>query len=341
MYKKAVTLKDVAESSGYSLRTVKKVLSSNEPVKPATRETVLRVAREMGYRKNRIASVLANHKVYKIAIVIGNYRYFFPEAKEGFRKCYRDMQDLKVNIDFYIPGDESVDSMRELLRQLVVDDTIDAVIMHARSMSGLNEGINRLVEAGKLVFTFGADAPFSKRLCYVGPKAYETGRIAAQLMANYIGKRGEVYVINQSEEEMQTLERNRGIKDYMAEHCKEIRVHLIMVQKREEEYYRTVKSLVERQQADGILGTDADCHIVGEVLREQKNHGIVAMGFDLTEETEKLLREDYIQVILSQNPEKQAYTALQKLCEHMFYGTGVKKNIFTDISVITSECLKY
>ena len=70
VYKKAVTLKDVAESSGYSLRTVKKVLSSNEPVKPATRETVLRVAREMGYRKNRIASVLANHKVYKIAIVI-------------------------------------------------------------------------------------------------------------------------------------------------------------------------------------------------------------------------------------------------------------------------------
>ena len=38
-------------------------------VKPATRETVLRVAREMGYRKNRIASVLANHKVYKLSLI--------------------------------------------------------------------------------------------------------------------------------------------------------------------------------------------------------------------------------------------------------------------------------
>ena len=157
------------------------------------------------------------------------------------------------------------------------------------------------------------------------PRLMRPGELLPSSWPTTSASGGEVYVINQSEEEMQTLERNRGIKDYMAEHCKEIRVHLIMVQKREEEYYRTVKSLVERQQADGILGTDADCHIVGEVLREQKNHGIVAMGFDLTEETEKLLREDYIQVILSQNPEKQAYTALQKLCEHMFYGTGVKR----------------
>ena len=341
VYEKPITLKDVAEKSTFSLRTVKKVLSGDETVRPDTKEHILLVAKELGYRKNRMASVLATNKVHNIAIVIGDFKYFFPEAKAGFGKCYREYRELKIGIEFFTPENESVMASKELLQELLENDKIDAVIMHACSMSGLNREINALVKKGKPVFTFGADAPSSDRICYVGPKAYESGRIAAQIMVNYIGKKGNVFIVNQSIEEMQTVERNRGFMDFIMEYCPEVKVQQITVQKNEKEYYNKVRSLIETQQVSGILGADADCYIVGNVLRDLKNRDITAMGFDLSDDTEQLLKEDYFKVVLSQNPDKQAYKVLQKMCDYISYGVKVKKNIYTDVSIITSECLRY
>ena len=51
MYEKPVTLKDVAEMSDYSLRTVKKVMSGDLSVRPETRENVLQAALKLFYKK--------------------------------------------------------------------------------------------------------------------------------------------------------------------------------------------------------------------------------------------------------------------------------------------------
>jgi LacI family transcriptional regulator len=48
-----VTLKDIAEKAGTSVSTVSLVLSGNERISTATREKVLRIAHELGYRKDR------------------------------------------------------------------------------------------------------------------------------------------------------------------------------------------------------------------------------------------------------------------------------------------------
>ena len=41
-----------------------------------------------------------------------------------------------------------------------------------------------------------------KKLCYVGPNAYKAGRIGCQILANYIGKKGNVFMINQENVDM-------------------------------------------------------------------------------------------------------------------------------------------
>lgn len=336
---RSITLKDVAEQSGYSLRTVKKVYSEkSDGVRKETRDHILDTGRLMGYKKNMAASALAMSKVTRIAIVMGDFKHFFPKAKEGFLSYYEEIRDMKFAIDFYTPGSRSLSSSRELLNELLEDEHTDAVIMHASSMSGLNAQINALVAAGKPVFTFGADAPSSNRVCYIGPRAYESGRIAAQLMSNYIGRSGNVYIINQSMEEMQTLERNHGFLDYINEKCPSVRVQQVLVQMNQVSYYDTVKEILQ-EDVDGIIGADADCYIIGDVIKELKDTETVGMGFDLTEETEKMLREDHMKVILSQNPDKQAATALQMMCRYILNQSIDERNVFTDISIITSECL--
>lgn len=340
MYEKSVTLKDVAERSAYSLRTVKKVMSGDKTVRPETRENVLQVARELGYEKNMVASILATNKIRNIAIVLGDYRYFFPEAKTGFRKCHKSWSSLKVGIEFLLPANRTLEASKELLRSLLHNEKFDAVIMHASSMTELNSEIDELVDSGKMVCTFGADAPGSKRMFYVGPRAYESGRIAAQVMANYTGGKGKIYIMKQSLEEMQTQERIRGFSDYMNEKHKDIQIEQILIRDRAEDYHRKAAELMKLTDVTGVVGTDADCYIIGSEARKAGRKDIISLGFDLSLESAELMREGYFKIILDQNPEQQAAIALDNTCRHLLYNTKVK-NIFTDVVIVTSEILRY
>ena len=61
---------DVAGSAGVSLATVSRVLNHPEKVKPATREKVLRIIKEKGYKPNANARGLASRKSTTVAIVV-------------------------------------------------------------------------------------------------------------------------------------------------------------------------------------------------------------------------------------------------------------------------------
>lgn len=335
-----VTLKDVAEKSNYSLRTVKKVFLGEGNVRPQTREHILAVAKELNYTKNQMASILASNRQYRIAIVIGNFKYFFPEMKEGFIECAESLRDYKVSIEFFVPQDNTMASARDLLEEIAGKEELDAVILHASSMTGLDTQINQLIRSGKPVFTVGADAPYSDRICFIGPKAYESGRIAAQVMANYINKRGDVYIVNQLVEQMQTAERSRGFIEAVQEKYPDVNVRRLVVDG-SSQYQEMVRDLVENNQLVGLLCTDADCYLAGRVLRKLQRSDIVVVGYDLTDAVEELMEEGYINIVLSQNPKLQAELALRKMCEYIALGSGVQRILSTPVNIITSECLRY
>lgn len=335
-----VTLKDVAEKSNLSLRTVKKVFAGDSSVRQQNRERILAVAKELNYSKNHMASILASNRQRHIAIVIGDYKYFFPEMREGFIQCAESLRDYKINITFRIPDSNSIQSAQKLLLSLVEEEDVDAVILHAVSMIGLDQQINKLIENGKPVFTVGADAPYSDRICFIGPKAYESGRIAAQIMANYIGKQGEVYIINHMTEHMQTSERTRGFLAVMQEDYPRINAHRVIVEE-VSDYYNVVKNLVQTEEISGLLCTDAAGFMAGQVLRDVNNDDITLIGYDLIPEVEELMEEGYIKIVLGQNPAMQARVALQQMCDYLVMGKEVGKNIFTPVNIISSECLRY
>ena len=67
------TIYDVAGAAGVSLATVSRVLNSPEKVKEETRQRVLKVIKELGYRPNVIARGLASRKTTTVGVVISYY----------------------------------------------------------------------------------------------------------------------------------------------------------------------------------------------------------------------------------------------------------------------------
>ena len=66
------TIYDVAGIAKVSLATVSRVMNNPEKVNPATRERVLKVINELGYRPNAIARGLASRKSTTIGVVVSD-----------------------------------------------------------------------------------------------------------------------------------------------------------------------------------------------------------------------------------------------------------------------------
>ena len=67
-----VTIYDVAGRAGVSLATVSRVMNNPEKVNPETREKVLSVIKDLGYRPNAIARGLASRKSTTVGIVMAD-----------------------------------------------------------------------------------------------------------------------------------------------------------------------------------------------------------------------------------------------------------------------------
>lgn len=98
-----IKIYDVAGSAGVSLATVSRVLNHPEKVKPATREKVLKIIKDKGYKPNANARGLASRKSTTVAIVVPTLkRASISEMIQGVEdsaKKYGYMIRLFVNDD--------------------------------------------------------------------------------------------------------------------------------------------------------------------------------------------------------------------------------------------------
>lgn len=70
-----VSVKDVARVAGVSQQTVSRVVNGSEQVAPITREKVLRVIEQLGYRRNEFARYLLEGRSRTFGVVFGGHDY--------------------------------------------------------------------------------------------------------------------------------------------------------------------------------------------------------------------------------------------------------------------------
>ena len=73
--KHRITATEVARLAGVSQPTVSLILSRNPKARiaPETRQRVLRIAEEIGYRPNRLAQGLANRRSFAIGVIVPGF----------------------------------------------------------------------------------------------------------------------------------------------------------------------------------------------------------------------------------------------------------------------------
>jgi DNA-binding LacI/PurR family transcriptional regulator len=151
--KKPVTLADIAARAAVTPMTVSRVMNSSGYVHSETRERVLRVAREMNYRRNGLARGLKRQRTETVGMVIGDVANpFAAELTRGVREILEERgYTLFICISEHNPK-EDVQAFDSL-----ADHRADGIIVATRASKSGNERLEELIESGVPVSLIGRD----------------------------------------------------------------------------------------------------------------------------------------------------------------------------------------
>lgn len=151
--KKPVTLADIAAQAAVTPMTVSRVLNSSGYVHAETRERVLRVAREMNYRRNGLARGLKRQRTETVGMVIGDIANpFAAELSRGVREVLEERgYTLFICISEHNPK-EDVEAFDSL-----ADHRADGIIVATRASKTGNERLEELIDSGVPISLIGRD----------------------------------------------------------------------------------------------------------------------------------------------------------------------------------------
>lgn len=128
------SIKDVAKAAKVSTATVSRVIANNAPIKPETRERVLKAITDLNYRPNLIARSLRVQKSAKIGLVVSDIRNPF------FTAIGRAVEDAAYEKGYSVlmcNTDEDPEK-EELYLKLLYDENVAGVIFSPTHQFNIN-----------------------------------------------------------------------------------------------------------------------------------------------------------------------------------------------------------
>ena len=195
----AVTLQQIAEAAGVSRGTVDRALNNRGRINAEVADRIRKIADEMGYQPNRAGRALAMSKrSITIGVIIQAANTpFMEKVIEGAEDAKAEVERLGADviirkIDDFDAG-KAVAAMYELKEK-----GCNGIAVVPVDDEKLKATVDELADAEIPVITFNSDIEESKRLCFVGQDTYQSGRVAAGLMADILPASGKVLDIRLS-----------------------------------------------------------------------------------------------------------------------------------------------
>ncbi len=338
------TMKTIADKLGISIGTVDRALKNRGRINDNTRRQVLEMADKLGYRPNVLASTLSrSQKIHVVALYPAKNAVFFNEISTGMSAALRELSSYGVTLERMHTIRHSLLSQKQILTQLEGRmDTWDALILAAAHPTALNEQINAFVEAGKTVITINSDAVASKRLFFVGQDQFSSGRVAANIMGEFLHGKGKVALFTGFRDVWGHEERLNGFIRVTRERYPELLLVGPYEYQDEEFTMRDLLGEVFSAHPDlaGIYGTTSVAlSAAGGYLAEHGLQSAVRLvGFDTDDEIAQFIREGIVDASILQDPFSQGYYSLKLLARHLMQAwEPSQSSYFTRMEILLRE----
>jgi len=352
----SVTLKDIAERTGFSLVSVHRAINGKSGVSEKTRREILAAAQRMGYTPNLMASAL-KRKQLNVAIVFpqpgGSGAFYFDYMWKGCRAFIEESTGYQINyIDCPFVMDPG--SMHEEEHQLEVlsdlletmGDELDGLLTvpMANTDAG-HETIARFAQKGVKVLLIDNDFSESGRICCISASDENTGRLGAELMCAMLHQQTGTILIAAGNEQSSSHQMNaKGFADYLRTHRPELSVICV-----NDPQHPTSDVFYPHMEDPSVIAaysvrarnTIPLCEAALK-LETQARRKLLVIGSDLFSKSADMLRRGVLKGIIYKNPYQKGYTGLKTLVDCLIKDAPPKApKITVPISVIMRSNLVF
>lgn len=342
MDKTNYTIKDIAKLAKVSAGTVDRVIHKRGRVSEKALRQVKKVLEEINYEPNVLAKSLKNQKTYRIHAIMPHREQdqYWSEVHAGIDQFEREHRGFTIHIEhFPFRSDDPVSFLAQ--SKQITANTPDAVLV-APLFDKESHAFLRTLKALEIPFiTINNEIKDISPLSHTGQDLITSGRTAAHLIHQCARQLKSALIIHLSENpynapHMKT--KQAGFEQYFQD--KGVAVQTIFLKARNTNNLdQSLQQLKVSNDVNGVFVTTSKAHVVAPQLKAIYPDATI-VGFDLVDKNIALLKEDVIDFLINQNPEKLAYQSLLRFVDSLIFHKEVKSRHYLPIDIVTKENLE-
>jgi LacI family transcriptional regulator len=307
------TVHDVARAAGVSLATVDRVLNGRPGVRRETAEKVEAAIRQLDFRRDLSASLLARSRDLRVSFIIPRGGNAFMEslaAAIGRRARQTRNERLTLSTITY----PSLDPAALIARlDALTADAADCVVLVAPDDPAVVTAVDAVTRRGIAVVTLVSDLPGSSRRLFIGVDNQAAGRTAASLLGRFCNEPGTVGILAGSLGLRDHRERFEGFSGVLGREFSHLTIAGPIEGFDEDQATEAAASRLLEAHSDlrGIYNLGAgNAGLVAALGRTHRAGAVRVVAHELSDVTRGALRAGTLDVVLDQNPDGEIRAAL-------------------------------
>lgn len=335
------TIKEIARKAGVSIGTVDRVIHNRGRVSPETEIRVRKAIKDLDYKPNLFARNLKLSRTFHFGIIMPRPDqdcHYWELPCKGINRACEELSAYRIEVKYYYFDRFSPASFFKACSQLEQAKT-DGILL----APVLTEAATSFISTIKIPFVFfDTFVPGADCLACIRQDSYLSGRLSARLMEMLVGKKGELAVLKMMPADYHIDERVRGFREYYSNHRDiTVNLHHCAAEYEPEPFKQLMDSMIKEPPA-GLFVTNAlTFHTVRHLKYRNLECQTHIIGYDLIRDNVACLKENTIDFIISQQPERQGYEGIYTLYRHIVLKHSVSPNIMMPIDIITRENVDY
>lgn len=350
---KKITIKDVARLSGVSKGTVDRVIHGRGEVSEESVRKVNEVIRQIEYKPNVYASLLASKKQYTVICLIPKCESgeYWELVNKGIACAETKATDFNISIEVIFYDQFSNDSFRAACSE-VLERTPQAVLlapMYKKETLALTQELARQNIPHVYIDSRLSDSQY---LAYYGMPMYQSGYLAASLLLSSTkpvqygstinGNVGEIanFRIDRgaSDQDNPTLQRRVGFMDYMGKYNPKVLIYEEFIRPYDHLHnMRVLDNFFEQHpNIDHIITFNSRVHLISEYLEHRGMLDKILIGFDKLPSNMNGLKKGYTKFLITQRTETQVYRSIEAIIDYIiFHKLPAQQDNYMSLDILT------
>lgn len=337
-----VTINDVARVAGVSKGTVDRVLHNRGEVSAKSKDKVLKVIEELGFKPNLHASLLASQKERVILCVIPEYftGEFWSLTDKGIKEAAELVSRYGIEVRPVKYNQYDLESFQSVCRQ-ILDDQPSGVLIAPMFRSETIKFTQELSQRGIPYIYIDSKLEDDSYLAYFGMPMYQSGYLCADILTDGRKVPERIYVVRIARDKKglsdPTVVRRTGFVDYIGEHYPDTVIENVFIDPMDRDSIDATLDAVFKEVVGEkfIVMFNSRVHLVADYIRRKGLKDCRVVGYDVLDKNLSFLRSGQVQVLIAQHTDTQTVAAVNAMVDYLLMGKHpLKRDNYTQMDIL-------